>query len=122
MCNDPDATPTRVRAYVNRDGLDFEAAAAAAPTQEWQLVAGPAGATVEYPCKASRFQNVRSVDLHFPDAGAAGGAAARIDFVGFKGSHAEAKREAVHAVYEARPVPGYHKVGGEVGGGRAGVS
>ena len=122
MCNDPDATPTRVRAYVNRDGLDFEAAAAAAPTQEWQLVAGPAGATVEYPCKASRFQNVRSVDLHFPDAGAAGGAAARIDFVGFKGSHAEAKREAVHAVYEARPVPGYHKGGGGGGGGGGGVS
>jgi hypothetical protein len=49
-----DATPARLRAYVNHaagGGLDFEGAAAAEPAQEWDLVPGPAGARVEYPTR-----------------------------------------------------------------------
>ena len=80
---------------------------------------GPAGATMEYATKASKFQNVHTLDLHFP-GNVGGGDATRVDFVGLKGSHTPAKREAVVAVYEARPVPGDHKVGGGKGKGEGG--
>jgi hypothetical protein len=48
-----DATPSRLRAYVNRGGapLDFGEAAAAEPTQEWDLVPGVEGVRVEYPTR-----------------------------------------------------------------------
>lgn len=115
VCNDADASPSTVRAFVNRDDADFDMVASVPPTQEWTLVPGPPGAAMEYPTKASKFQGVYSLDLHFP-GNVGGGDVTRIDFVGIKGSHTPAKREAVVAVYEARPVPGDHKVR-EGGGG-----
>lgn len=45
------ATPARVRAFVNRGGLDFGEAAAAEPAQEWELVPGAGGCVVEYPTR-----------------------------------------------------------------------
>lgn len=114
VCTDPAATPTTIRAFVNRDNLDFDTAASIPPTQEWTTVPGPQGATVEYPTKAAKWQGVYSVDLHLP--GCVEGDVTRVDFVGFKGSHTAAKREAVIAVYEARPVPTDHKVGVWCGG------
>ena len=45
------ATPATLRAFVNRDGLGFDEAAAGEPAQEWELVAGVAGAAVEYPTR-----------------------------------------------------------------------
>jgi hypothetical protein len=46
-----DATPARLRAFVNRDSLDFGEAAVAEPAQEWDLVPGVAGVRVEYPTR-----------------------------------------------------------------------
>lgn len=108
VCNDADTSPTTMRAFVNRDVADFHTVTTVPPTQEWTIVPGPTGATVEYPTKAAKWQGVYSVDLHFPRC--VSGDATRVDFVGFKGSHTAAKREAVIAVYEARAVPTDHKV------------
>ena len=56
----------------------------------------------------TRFSNVHSLDLHFPNTPSGGHA--RIDFIGFKGTWQAAKREAVVAVYESAPVAKDHKV------------
>lgn len=116
------APPTRARLFVNRDDLDFDSLASAEPTQEFELVAGGAseGARVEYSCKPSKFSGVYSVDVHFPGTGSSSNT--RVDFLGFKGTHTQGKREAVVAVYESRAMPQDHKVPGDALGGAADVS
>ena len=133
------APPTRVRLFVNRDDLDFDSLASAEPTQEFEVASGGGGGAaegskVEYPCKPSKFSGVYSVDVHSPgnsgggSGGSGGGSSSngscntRIDFLGFKGTHTQGKREAVVAVYESRAMPSDHKVPGEGMGGAADVS
>jgi len=115
------APPTRVRLFVNRDDLDFDSLGSVEPTQEFDLVAGSTSSMVEYPCKPSKFSGVYSVDLHFPGSGGST-TATRVDFLGFKETHTQGKREAVVAVYESRAMPGDHKVADEGMGGAADVS
>ena len=115
------APPTRVRLFVNRDDLDFDSLASAEPTQEFELVTAAEGARVEYPCKPSKFSGVYSVDVHFPGNGN-NDCNTRVDFLGFKGTHTQGKREAVVAVYESRAMPADHKLPGEGMGGAADVS
>ena len=70
-----------------------------------------------------------SVDVHFPGnsgsgSGGGGGSSSntRVDFLGFKGTHTQGKREAVVAVYESRAMPSDHKAAEEGMGGKADVS
>jgi len=126
------APPTRVRLFVNRDDLDFDSLASAEPTQEFEVAGGGAAeaSRVEYPCRPSKFSGVYSVDVHFPgNSGGSGGGGGgssrcntRIDFLGFKGTHTQGKREAVVAVYESRAMPSDHKAAEEGIGGAADVS
>ena len=122
------APPTRVRLFVNRDDLDFDSLASVEPTQEFEVAGGGAaeGSRVEYPCKPSKFSGVYSVDVHFPGnsgsgSGGGGGSSSntRVDFLGFKGTHTQGKREAVVAVYESRAMPSDHKAAEEGMGGKA---
>ena len=66
------ATPATLRAFVNRDGLGFDEAAAGEPAQEWELVAGVAGAAVEYPtrcvCVRRQGRGGGGDALHHPQA------------------------------------------------------
>ena len=116
--------PSRVRLFVNRDDLDFDSLASVEPTQEFELVSSGSVAeasVVEYPCKPSKFVGVYSVDVHFPGNGN-GSDKTRVDFLGFKGTHTQGKREAVVAVYESRAMPSDHRAKEEGMGGAAGVS
>ena len=123
---DETSPPTRVRLFVNRDDLDFDSLASVEPTQEFELAGGGGsaeGSRVEYPCKPSKFGGVYSVDVHFPGNGSSGNSKnTRVDFLGFKGTHTQGKREAVVAVYESRAMPSDHKVAEEGMGGAADVS
>ncbi|KXZ43574.1 hypothetical protein GPECTOR_86g367 [Gonium pectorale] len=102
----PGTAPSRMKAFVNRDDLDWAAVAAMPPAQEWELAAdGDVRGVVEYPTQVSRFTGVHSLDLVL--SGASGGAEhIELHFLGLKGEFAERRRQAVEAVYEARPVPG----------------
>ena len=129
--DDETSPPTRVRLFVNRDDLDFDSLASVEPTQEFEVASGGGGGAaegsrVEYPCKPSKFGGVYSVDVHFPgNSGGSDGSGrgkTRVDFLGFKGTHTQGKREAVVAVYESRAMPSDHKVADEGRGGAADVS
>jgi hypothetical protein len=104
------AAPSKLKVFINRDDLDFSTAADLAPTQEWELVENANG-TMEYPTQVAKFNGVHSIDLYFPEN--FGADATEIRFIAFKGEFTERRRQAVEAVYEARPVPQDHKVPGD---------
>jgi len=92
--------PSEVKAFINRETLDFGDAEQLPPVQQWTLQVDPQGA-IEYPTQFSRFQNVSKLSLFFPDNH--GAESTLISYIGLSGIGTEHKREAVQTVYEARP-------------------
>eukprot|EP00884_Botryococcus_braunii_P008180 jgi/Botrbrau1/17363/Bobra.0015s0104.1 len=103
------SAPSELRAYVNRDGLDFSTVNELAPVQKWDLQES-GGAQLEYPTQVAKFSGVHCVDLHFPCN--FGADSTKIHFIGFKGEHTQVRREAVVTTYEAKPNVADHKLPG----------
>ena len=118
-----------MRAFINRDDIDFGLAAELLPVQEFQLVEDST-ASLEYNTRITKFQSVSSLTLYFNG----GEPCTRIHFVGLRGevrrtrsSPPEQRGDALHRlrsqgsglkreaplniVYEAKPQPQDHKVG-----------
>lgn len=95
-------SPAEVRAFVNREGMDFGAADSVDCVQKWELVEGNGDGAVEYPTRFSKFQNVSTLTLFFNRN--YGAETTGIQYVGLKGEFTEYKREAVRSVYESRPL------------------
>jgi hypothetical protein len=68
------------------------------------------GVRVCLACQVAKFNGVHCLDLHVPSS--FGAEQTKIHFVGIKGEFSERKRQAVQAVYEAKPLPKDHKVPG----------
>mmetsp|Transcript_21351 Transcript_21351/g.55489 ORF Transcript_21351/g.55489 Transcript_21351/m.55489 type:complete len:207 (-) Transcript_21351:1794-2414(-) len=96
-----DESPREMRAFVNREDVDFETAQTSVPVQKWDL-AQEASAELEYITTAARFSNLSSLTLFFPSN--FGAEHTKIYYVGLRGQHMKIKREAVNAIYEARPL------------------
>lgn len=107
-------SPARMRAFMNREDLDFSTANDLAAVQEWELVENLDG-QIEYPTKAAKFQGVANLTLHFP-TNLAGDGWTQISFIGFKGEATQNNRSKVASVvYEAMPNPKDHQVRDEAG-------
>mmetsp|Transcript_8931 Transcript_8931/g.19060 ORF Transcript_8931/g.19060 Transcript_8931/m.19060 type:complete len:208 (-) Transcript_8931:806-1429(-) len=102
--------PAKLRVYTNRSDLDFSSVSSVPAVQEWDLQED-VGGMMEYPTQVAKFNGVHSIDLYF--SGCFGADFSEIHFIGFKGEYSERKRQAVEAVYEARPMPEDHKVPGQ---------
>ena len=105
------SAPSHLRAFTNRDDLDFAAMETMQPVQEWDLLENHQG-LIEYPVQTAKFNGIHSIDLHFPSTFGGEDCPMSISFIGFKGEYEERRREAVNAVYESRPIPKDHKVSG----------
>ena len=98
------AAPATLKAFINRDSLDFADAEDTAAVQQWDLQAdGDPNGAIEYPTQFSRFQNVSRLSLFVVDNH--GADSTKIHYIGLKGVGTEHKREAVNAVYELKPLP-----------------
>ncbi|BBG95103.1 Protein of unknown function D [Prunus dulcis] len=107
-------SPSKMRVFINRDGIDFSDVQGMQAIQEWDLVENFQG-VLEYQTRYSKFQNVASITLHFPDS--FGGDTTKIEYIGFKGEATQLKRDVVATiVYELRPNPSDHKTKAEGGG------
>ncbi|CAK0741077.1 hypothetical protein CVIRNUC_001298 [Coccomyxa viridis] len=104
--------PAVMRAYTNREDLDFSTVAELPPMQQWDLQENLNG-SIEYPTQVPKFSGVHCIDLHIPTS--FGADSTKIHFIGFKGEFTEGKREAVIAVYEAKPLISDHKVANGMG-------
>ncbi|CAL1373400.1 unnamed protein product [Linum trigynum] len=112
-------SPSRMRAFINREGMDFSDAQDMQAVQEWELVENLQG-VLEYQTRYAKFQGVSSITLHFPDN--LGGDTTQIHYIGFKGEATKLKRDTVATiVYELRPNPSDHKTKAETGGGLSNV-
>ncbi|CAM8880186.1 unnamed protein product [Rhodiola kirilowii] len=108
-------SPSKMRAFINRDGIDFSDAQSMQPVQEWDLVENLQG-ELEYQTRFSKFQSVGNLTLHFPDN--YGGDTSQIHYIGLKGEATQMKRDVVATiVYELMPNPSDHKTKAESGGG-----
>jgi hypothetical protein len=107
------SSPSKMRAFLNRDDIDFSQANDLTPIQEWELAENIRG-ELEYPTKYAKFQGVASVTLHFPQN--FGADATRLHYIGFRGEVTKMKRDAIaNTVYEAVPNPSEHKITQESG-------
>ncbi|KAK3032030.1 hypothetical protein RJ639_036404 [Escallonia herrerae] len=100
-------SPSKMRAFINRDGIYFSDAQSMQPIQEWDLAENLQG-VLEYQTRYSRFQGVGNLTLHFPEN--FGGDTTQIHYIGLKGEATQLKRDAVaNIVYELMPNPSDHK-------------
>ncbi|XP_043705640.1 PITH domain-containing protein 1 isoform X2 [Telopea speciosissima] len=108
-------SPSKMRAFINRDGIDFSDAQTMQPIQEWDLVENFQG-VLEYQTRYARFQGVGNLTLHFPDNH--GAETTQIHYIGLRGEATQLKRDVVATiVYELMPNPSDHKTRAESGGG-----
>ncbi|KAL0077001.1 galactose-binding domain-like protein [Phycomyces blakesleeanus] len=101
-----ESAPATLKVFINRDGMDFDAAQSYTPTQTWELVQGH-NDVLEYSTRITKFTNVRTLTLFFPDN--FGGDTSIVRFLGFKGEWTELKRDPIITVYEANANPADHK-------------
>ncbi|XP_042498230.1 PITH domain-containing protein 1 isoform X2 [Macadamia integrifolia] len=108
-------SPSKMRAFLNRDGIDFSDAQSMQPVQEWDLVENFQG-LLEFQTRYSRFQGVGNLTLHFPEN--FGAETTQIHYIGLRGEATQLKRDVVATiVYELMPNPSDHKTRAESGGG-----
>jgi len=90
--------PSKVKLFINRDDIDFCAAQSMTPTQEFELAEDFLG-EIDYPVKASKFQNISSLTMYIPEN--FGADSSRINFIGLKGEGTTIRRGVVECTYEA---------------------
>ncbi|THV02761.1 DUF1000-domain-containing protein [Dendrothele bispora CBS 962.96] len=93
-----DLTPAKVALFANEDNLDFSDIADKSPTQEFDVAQGRE--IGEYVVKTTKFSNVSSLSLYFPEG--QGADTIRIYYIGFLGTWTERKTNPVITVYEAQ--------------------
>jgi hypothetical protein len=100
-------SPSSLKAWINREDIDFSTVDDIEPVQEWKLNENFDG-SLEYATKISKFQNVTSLTLFFPEN--FGAEHTLISYIGLKGDFKTLSRKAVNVVYEAAPQLKDHKV------------
>ncbi|CAG8536003.1 11788_t:CDS:2, partial [Funneliformis caledonium] len=85
--------PSILKAYINREDVDFDTVEGYTATQEWELVQSPD--VVEYP--------TRYFAKNFGDE------VTRVYYIGLKGEWTEIKKDHIVTLYEATPNPADHK-------------
>jgi hypothetical protein len=103
-------SPKKMRAFINRDDLDFSSVQDMKSVQEWDLQEDYQG-VMEYPTRIAKFINVYSLILHIPEN--FGNDVTTIYYIGLKGDFEVMKREAVVTTYESKPMAKDHKTKSE---------
>lgn len=94
--------PATMKAFINNEAMDFSTAESAKPVQVFELVERNPEGAVEYSTKYTKFQNVSTLWLFISRN--FGADVTEIRYIGLKGVFSRYKREAVHTVYESRPM------------------
>ncbi|CAG8493238.1 339_t:CDS:2 [Gigaspora rosea] len=77
--------PSKMKAYINREDIDFDTVDSYTATQEWELISSPDN--IEYVTRMTKMYNVRNLTLYFPEN--FGDDITRIFYIGLKGEWTE---------------------------------
>ncbi|XP_074562070.1 uncharacterized protein LOC141818484 [Curcuma longa] len=100
-------SPSKMRAFINRESIDFSDVQNMQPVQEWDLAENLEG-ILENQTRYSRFQSVANLTLHFPDN--FGGETTQIYYIGLKGESTQLGRDVIAPiVFNVMPNPSDHK-------------
>ncbi|EJD06680.1 DUF1000-domain-containing protein [Fomitiporia mediterranea MF3/22] len=112
-CGPGEQTPARLCLFANEDNVDFSDIAEKEPHQEFAV---PQSRDIgEYAVKASKFSNLSSLTIFFPEA--QGGDSTKVFYIGLRGSWSARKRDAVITVYESQAnLADHEKIQGTDGG------
>ncbi|RIB16202.1 galactose-binding domain-like protein [Gigaspora rosea] len=97
--------PSKMKAYINREDIDFDTVDSYTATQEWELISSPDN--IEYVTRMTKMYNVRNLTLYFPEN--FGDDITRIFYIGLKGEWTEIKSDQIITIYESTPNPADHK-------------
>jgi hypothetical protein len=101
--------PSQMKAYVNREDVDFDTVESMQADQEWDLVRDvPRDTLPEYPTKITKFSTLRNLTLFFP-ANFAGSDVTKITYIGLKGEWMALNKDPIITIYEAAANPADHK-------------
>jgi hypothetical protein len=112
-----------LKLYLNRDDIDFSAAAHLLPAQTIELA--QTNAVAEYPVKRALFNATRMLTMFFEDNWGQGDEdVTRINYIAFKGEFMKLTKEPISFLYEAAANPKDHanivgtksSVGSNIGG------
>ena len=106
-----DSAPRTLKLFINRDDVDFDAAADLPPTQVLEL--SQTGDVQELPVKRALFGKVTRLALFFEDNFGDGDEdVTRFSYLGFKGEWMALGRAPAQILYEAAPNPNDHALKG----------
>ncbi|CAG8549250.1 729_t:CDS:2, partial [Scutellospora calospora] len=97
--------PSKMKAYINREDIDFDTVDSYTETQEWELISSQDN--IEYITRMTKMYNVRNLSLYFPEN--FGDDVTRIFYIGLKGEWTEIKSDQIITIYEATPNPADHR-------------
>lgn len=100
---DGDTHPDKMKAFINRDDIDFDNVEELEPTQEWDMI----DQMCSYETRVAKFQGVYSLTLYFPSNYGAENTV--ISYIGLYGTGMMMRREPVIAVYEIMGNPADNK-------------
>jgi hypothetical protein len=118
------SAPQTLKAFINRDDLDFSSASDLSATQEFHL--SQTSEIQDIPVKRALFGKVQSLTLFFVDNFGHGEEdVTRVTYLGFKGEWMQLGRPPTNIIYEAAANPSDHalkgtavnKMGSNLGGG-----
>eukprot|EP01135_Chromosphaera_perkinsii_P008701 Nk52_evm34s1444 gene=Nk52_evmTU34s1444 len=104
--NPKDSHPSHMKAFINRNDIDFSNANEIPPTQEWDLQPD-SKCRMQYETRITKFQNVHSLTLYFDTN--FGDDSTIISYIGFKGDYKAVTRDTIITVYELNANPADHK-------------
>ncbi|KAJ3299763.1 PITH domain-containing protein 1 [Borealophlyctis nickersoniae] len=111
-----EAGPSKMKAFINREDVDFDSAESISPDQEWELVRDvPRGEVAEYHTRIAKFSNLRNITLYFPEN--FGADTTKIYYIGLKGEWMEVKKDPIITIYELAANPADHKTKADVAAG-----
>ena len=103
--SESEAAPRTLKAYTNREGLDFSTASELEAVQTFEL---PQSNELQViPVRRARFSNVYSITIFFE--GNHGADTTELFYIGFRGDFLLVNREPIDFLYEAAANPRDHK-------------
>ncbi|KAJ3219060.1 hypothetical protein HK099_004827 [Clydaea vesicula] len=103
-----ESSPMKMKAFINREDIDFDTCESIKADQEWDLVENDNLSLLEYETRVSKFTSLRNLTLYFSENN--GAETTKISYIGLKGEFKVLNKDPIITVYELAANPADHKI------------